>query len=88
MYDRRRTMNDIEKTEDLASEEYIVVKALAANVQVIGLTRGGETRTHHTEMLDEGEVLVAQFTGKTSAIKIKGNAEVYTKHGVIKSYRK
>lgn len=67
--------------------EYVVVKAKSGGVQVIGLTRGGETRTHHTEMLDKGEVLIAQFTEKTSAIKIKGDAEVFTKYGTVESFR-
>lgn len=37
--------------------EYIVVKADSPNVQVIGMTRGQDTRPHHTEGLDKGEVL-------------------------------
>lgn len=78
-------MTDFDNRDDVSSEEYIVVKALSPSVQVIGLTRGGETRSHHTEMLDSGEVLVAQFTSKTSAIKIRGDAEVYTKHGKVVS---
>lgn len=65
--------------------EYFVVKADDVNVQVIGMTRGSDTRPHHTEMLDKGEVLIVQFTDKTSLIKIKGNAQIYTKFGVIKS---
>lgn len=65
--------------------EYIVVKAENSGVQVIGMTRGQDTRPHHTEALDKGEVLVMQFTDKTSLIKIKGNAKIYTKFGVIES---
>ena len=61
-------MTDYKEYEDVATEDYIVVKALSEGVQVIGLTRGGETRSHHTEMLDAGEVLVAQFTTKTSIV--------------------
>ena len=72
---------DIEK----AYEEYIVVKALEDGVNFIGLTRGRDTKFHHTEKLDNGEVIVAQFTENTSAIKIRGNAEIYTAHGVVKS---
>ena len=49
------------------------------------MTRGSDTRPHHTEQLDNGEVLIMQFTDKTSLIKIKGNAKVYTKFGVIES---
>lgn len=66
-------------------QEYIVVKALEDGVNFIGLTRGKDTRFHHTEKLDEGEVIIAQFTENTSAIKIRGNAEIYTTHGVVKS---
>ena len=65
--------------------EYICIKALQPGTQNIGLTRGSETKSHHTENLDKGEILVVQFTEKTSAIKIRGNAEVYTKFGVIKA---
>lgn len=81
-------MTDYKEYEDVATEDYIVVKALSEGVQVIGLTRGGETRSHHTEMLDAGEVLVAQFTTKTSAIKIRGDAEILTKHGAVRSNKK
>lgn len=65
--------------------EYILVKALEDGVTIIGLTRGKETRFNHTEKLDKGEVLVAQFTEHTSAIKIRGKAELLTKHGSIDS---
>jgi len=65
--------------------EYICIKAVQPGTQIIGLTRGSETKSHHTENLDKGEVLIVQFTEKTSAIKIRGNAEVYTKFGVIKA---
>lgn len=65
------------------NEDYIVVKAKEQGVQVIGLTRGRDTRFHHTEKLDKGEVLIAQFTENTSAVKIRGKAIVMTKHGVI-----
>lgn len=65
--------------------EYIIVKALEDGVTIIGLTRGKETRFNHTEKLDKGEVLVAQFTEHTSAIKVRGKAELLTKHGSIGS---
>ncbi|MEC0372101.1 trp RNA-binding attenuation protein MtrB [Paenibacillus chibensis] len=65
--------------------DYIVVKAKENGVQVIGLTRGHDTKFHHTEKLDKGEVLIAQFTDHTSAMKIRGKAEVQTKHGIIES---
>ncbi|GAV23086.1 trp RNA-binding attenuation protein MtrB [Carboxydothermus pertinax] len=63
--------------------EYIVVKALENGVTIMGLTRGKDTKFHHTEKLDKGEVMVAQFTEHTSAIKIRGKAEIYTKHGLV-----
>jgi transcription attenuation protein (tryptophan RNA-binding attenuator protein) len=36
--------------------EYIVIKAEENGVNVIGLTRGRDTKFHHTEKLDKGEV--------------------------------
>ncbi|EJW18135.1 trp RNA-binding attenuation protein MtrB [Paenibacillus alvei] len=63
--------------------DFIVIKAKDQGVQVIGLTRGTDTKFHHTEKLDKNEVLVAQFTDHTSAIKIRGKAVVMTKHGMI-----
>lgn len=69
-------------------ESYIVVKALSDDVSIIGLTRGDETRTQHTEKLGNGEILLAQFTERVSAIKIKGNADIYTAYGIIKSESK
>ncbi|GJM68232.1 transcription attenuation protein MtrB [Paenibacillus macerans] len=66
-----------------ASGDYWVVKAKEQGVTVIGLTRGKDTRFHHTEKLDKGEVLIAQFTDHTSAVKIRGKAVVYTKYGTI-----
>lgn len=65
--------------------DYIVVKAKEQGVQVIGLTRGQDTRFHHMEKLDKNEVLIAQFTDHTSAIKIRGKADVMTKHGMIRT---
>lgn len=67
------------------SGDYIVVKALQDGVTIYGLTRGKDTRFHHSEKLDRGEVMVAQFTTHTSAIKIRGRAEVLTRHGRIES---
>lgn len=67
--------------------DYIVVKALENGVQVIGMTRGRDTRFHHTEKVDAGEVMIAQFTENTSAIKIRGRAEIMTKHGNVQSGR-
>lgn len=65
--------------------DYIVIKAEENGVQVIGLTRGQDTRFHHTEKLDKGEVMIAQFTNHTSAIKIRGKATLITKHGELQS---
>jgi Tryptophan RNA-binding attenuator protein. len=65
--------------------EYIVVKAKDQGVQVIGLTRGQDTRFHHTEKLDKNEVLICQFTDHTSAIKIRGKATVMTKYGTVET---
>lgn len=66
-------------------KEYIIIKAKENGVTVIGLTRGTDTRFHHSEKLDQGEVMVAQFTEHTSAIKIRGKAEILSSHGSIES---
>lgn len=71
--------------KDMESTPYICVKALEKGVSIIGVTRGEVTKIHHTEKLDKGEVLIAQFTTNTSAIKIRGEAEIYTQFGVIQS---
>lgn len=71
--------------EFVGGEDYIVIKAEEDGVTIIGLTRGKDTRFHHTEKLDCGEVYIAQFTEMTSAVKIRGKASVYTKHGVVES---
>ncbi|WP_028548673.1 MULTISPECIES: trp RNA-binding attenuation protein MtrB [unclassified Paenibacillus] len=63
--------------------DYFIIKAKENGVQVIGLTRGQDTKFHHTEKLDKGEVMIAQFTAHTSAVKIRGKAVVMTKHGVM-----
>ncbi|MBA2870170.1 transcription attenuation protein (tryptophan RNA-binding attenuator protein) [Anoxybacillus calidus] len=68
--------------------DYIVIKALEDGVNVIGLTRGADTRFHHSEKLDNGEVLIAQFTEHTSAIKVRGKAVIQTRHGEITSETK
>lgn len=67
--------------------DYIMVKALEDGVTLIGLTRGKETKFHHTEKLDKGEVMIVQFTQHTSAIKIRGKAEIIAKHGKFYSGR-
>lgn len=63
--------------------EYVVIKAEENGVNVIGLTRGRDTKFHHTEKLDQGEVLLAQFTENTSAIKVRGKARILCRHGEI-----
>ncbi len=67
----------------LSSDDYIVIKAEEDGVNIIGLTRGKDTKFHHTEKLDNGEAYIAQFTETTSAIKIRGKCKLYTKHGVV-----
>ncbi|HLO11447.1 MAG TPA: trp RNA-binding attenuation protein MtrB [Pseudoneobacillus sp.] len=67
------------------NNEYVVIKAIEDGVSVIGLTRGTDTRFHHSEKLDKGEVLIAQFTEHTSAIKIRGNAQILTQYGEVES---
>lgn len=74
-------MTEFEK----ASGSYLIIKALEDNVSIIGLTRGKDTRLHHTEKLDKGEIYVAQFTEVTSAMKIRGNAVIYCEYGQITS---
>lgn len=68
-----------------ASNDYIVIKAREDGVSVIGLTRGTDTKFHHSEKLDKGEMMIAQFTEHTSAIKIRGKATLQTAHGEMKS---
>jgi transcription attenuation protein (tryptophan RNA-binding attenuator protein) len=67
------------------NSDYVVIKAVDDGVSVIGLTRGSDTRFHHSEKLDKGEVLIAQFTEHTSAIKIRGNAKILTQFGEVES---
>lgn len=70
--------------EDVRSE-YIAIKALENGVTLIGLTRGRETKLSHTEKLDKGEVMLAQFTENTSAMKIRGKAVIFTRFGNIET---
>jgi transcription attenuation protein (tryptophan RNA-binding attenuator protein) len=65
--------------------DYIVVKAEENGVSIIGMTRGKDTRFHHTEKLDKGEVVIAQFTENTSAMKIRGKAKILCSYGEITS---
>lgn len=71
----------MEQENNQIGSEYIMIKALEDGVTIFGLTRGTNTKFHHTEKLDQGEVLVAQFTSHTSAIKIRGKAKVFTSIG-------
>lgn len=54
-------------------------------MNVIGLTRGTDTRFHHSEKLDKGEVMIAQFTEHTSAVKVRGKALIQTSNGEMES---
>lgn len=72
-------------SDNIVQADYVVIKALEDGVTIIGLTRGRDTKFHHTEKLDQGEVMLAQFTENTSAIKIRGHAALYTKHGMIET---
>jgi transcription attenuation protein (tryptophan RNA-binding attenuator protein) len=63
--------------------DFFVVKALEDGVNVIGLTRGTDTRFHHAEKLDKDEVMIAQFTEHTSAVKVRGKAIIQTSHGQL-----
>lgn len=63
--------------------DFFVIKAKENGVNVIGLTRGENTRFHHSEKLDKGEIMIAQFTEHTSAIKVRGKALIQTKLGEI-----
>ena len=65
--------------------DFVLVKALENGVTIIGLTRGKDTKFHHSEKLDKGEIMVAQFTEHTSALKIRGRAVVMTKYGSIEA---
>jgi transcription attenuation protein (tryptophan RNA-binding attenuator protein) len=71
--------------ESAEYNDFFVIKAEENGVNVIGLTRGSDTRFHHSEKLDKGEVMIAQFTEHTSAVKVRGKATIQTKHGEIKS---
>lgn len=71
--------------ESMIGSDYITILAEEDGVTIIGLTRGKDTRFHHTEKLDKGEAYVAQFTEITSAIKVRGKAKIYTKTGIIQT---
>jgi transcription attenuation protein (tryptophan RNA-binding attenuator protein) len=64
-------------------DDFFVIKAKENGVNVIGLTRGKDTRFHHSEKLDKDEVMIAQFTEHTSAVKVRGRSTIWTRHGKI-----
>ncbi|WP_158735325.1 trp RNA-binding attenuation protein MtrB [Alteribacillus sp. YIM 98480] len=68
-----------------SKDDFFVIKAEEDGVNVIGLTRGTDTRFHHSEKLDKGEVMIAQFTEHTSAVKVRGKAVIQTSHGELKT---
>lgn len=74
--------------ENGTSGSYISIVAEEDGVTIIGLTRGRDTKFHHTEKLDCGEAYIAQFTEITSAMKIRGKAKIYTDHGVLQTNSK
>jgi transcription attenuation protein (tryptophan RNA-binding attenuator protein) len=83
-------MNGEEKTvqntyDHSVQGDYVAVRAEEDGVTIIGLTRGKDTRLHHNEKMDVGEVIILQFTEHISGIKIRGQAEIFTKYGTLKS---
>lgn len=68
-----------------ADTSYICVKALEKGVNIIGVTRWRGDKDSSYGKAGQGEVLVAQFTENTSAMKIRGKAEVYTQFGMIQA---
>ncbi|SOC20102.1 transcription attenuation protein (tryptophan RNA-binding attenuator protein) [Ureibacillus xyleni] len=69
----------------MTNPDYIIIEAQEDGVHVIGLTRGTDTKFHHSEKLDAGEVMIAQFTEHTSAMKIRGKAKIISAHGIVES---
>ncbi|MDQ0337661.1 transcription attenuation protein (tryptophan RNA-binding attenuator protein) [Caldalkalibacillus uzonensis] len=63
--------------------DFFIIKAKENGVNVIGLTRGKDTRFHHSEKLDKGEVMLAQFTEHTSAVKVRGKAVIMSRYGTL-----
>lgn len=64
------------------------IRANEDGVNVIGLTRGKETKFNHLEKLDRGEVMIAQFTEHTSAVKVRGDATIFTPCGQFDSIKR
>ena len=69
----------------METNDFVVIKALEDGVNIMGMTRGKDTKFHHTEKLNQGEVMICQFTENTSAVKIRGQADILTRHGLVKS---
>ncbi|MDQ0257484.1 transcription attenuation protein (tryptophan RNA-binding attenuator protein) [Evansella vedderi] len=67
------------------TNDFVIIKAKENGVNVIGLTRGSDTRFHHSEKLDKNEIMIAQFTEHTSAIKIRGKAKILSAYGEMDS---
>ncbi|MBN2558510.1 MAG: trp RNA-binding attenuation protein MtrB [Clostridia bacterium] len=61
----------------------MMIKALENGVSIIGLTRGENTKFHHIEKMDKGDVLIVSFTEFTAAIKIKGRAQIISSSGEV-----
>ena len=66
---------------------FFAIRANEDGVNVIGLTRGKETKFNHLEKLDRGEVMIAQFTEHTSAVKVRGDATIFTPCGQFESIK-
>ena len=49
-----------ERAKDTSTGDYIVIRALENGVNLIGMTRGRDTRLLHTEKLDKGEVIIGR----------------------------
>ncbi|HHW71429.1 MAG TPA: trp RNA-binding attenuation protein MtrB [Clostridiales bacterium] len=77
----------MEDNDKVVLGDYICILALEDGVDIIGMTRGKDTKFHHTEKLDSGEVMIAQFTENTSAMKIRGKAKILTKYGELYSHQ-
>lgn len=75
----------MDNQQDYMNSDFICIKAEENGVNIIGLTRGKDTKFHHTEKLDKGEVMFAQFTEDTSAMKIRGKATILTRYGQVQS---
>ncbi len=64
-------------------QDFLLIKALEDGVTIIGITRGRESKLQHTEKLDVGEVMAAQFTQNIAAMKIRGRALIMSRHGSV-----